>query len=272
MPEYNLPLITKISDISNLFVKNELETIIKNDFVLGIMLWGSRATQFGEIDTDYDALIYVDQNYFNRLDKNEIAILKYNEQVSPKKMLIDFTYWADSIFEDQLKSPLDIDHAAYVEGIVLADKTGKLEEWRKKLANYDTETHKERLLAKWISFTISFGYAQKNHDRNNIIDMKINLYRALTIAVSLGFNLLKTWEPPLKWWSKYAKKYGMDKELYVVYSKTIQDSTMNNLKELIALLKKRLENEGVDLSNFKDDFFETIYPSGRNKLIKYSYF
>ena len=205
MTEFNLPLITNLSDISNLVVKTKLENIIKNEFVFGIMLWGSRATQFGEPDTDYDALIYVDQKYFDSLQKKEIAVLKFNEQVTPKKLLIDFTYWADSIFEDQLKSPLDIDHAAYVEGIVLADKTGKLEEWRKKLAHYPLETHKERIVAKWISLQVSHGYTRKNHMRNNIVDMKVNLYKTLTLAVNLGFNLLKTWAPPLKWWSKYAK-------------------------------------------------------------------
>ena len=56
------------------------------------MLWGSRARQFGEPDTDYDVLIYVDQNYFNNLERKDIAILEFNEQAKPKKLLIDFTY------------------------------------------------------------------------------------------------------------------------------------------------------------------------------------
>ena len=188
------------------------------------------------------------------------------------KLLIDFTYWADSIFEDQLKSPLDIDHAAYVEGVVLYDKTGQLELWRQKLSKYPIETHEERIKTKWINLMVSFGYVQKNELRNNEIDMKINLYKTLAIATNLGFNLLKTWAPPLKWWSKYALKYGMTGELFNVYSKAIQKVTVEDTKELINKLKQSIEKDGIDLSTFREDFFETIFPQGRNTVIFKLYF
>ncbi len=267
-----LPYISSVDDIENPIVKNTFIELINKEFVLGIMLWGSRATQFGEPDTDYDALIYVTQEFFNSLTKKEVALLKFNEQITSKKLLIDFTYWSDSIFENQLQSPLDIDHAAYVEGIILNDKTGQLEFWRRILAEYPVKTHIDRMKVKWINLIVSFGYVQKNSQRNNEIDLKVNLFRTLTIAINLGFNLLKTWATPLKWWSKYAKKYGMDEELYNMYVRAITNGSVETTRELIDILKIRIEKDGIDLSTFVDDFFETIYPEGRNKLINYSYF
>ena len=151
---YELPAIQTIDDITNAEIRAEIQKYIDLDYVLGFMLWGSRATRFAEPTTDYDALIYVTQEFFDKLPKKDIAILTYDETVTPKRMVIDFTYWADSIFEDQLKSPMDIDHAAYVEGIVLNDKTGKLEEWRKKLAQYPIKKHEDRVKSKFINIGV----------------------------------------------------------------------------------------------------------------------
>lgn len=267
-----LPLITSLEDIDEPLVKDEIHELIAKDYVLGIMLWGSRATQFGEPDTDWDALIYVTQEHFDSMAKKDIAVFKFNEEITPRRLVTDFTYWSDSLFENQLQSPMDIDHAAYSEAIVLVDKTGQLENWRKKLAQYPGEKHEERIKAKWINLLVSYEYVQKNNKRKHDLDMKVNIYKTLTIAINIGFNVLHVWAPPLKWFSKYAKKYGMDEELFTVYSKAIEEPTMENTKKLIDTLKLRIEQSGVDLSNFFNDFFETIYPEGRKKLIDYSYF
>lgn len=90
--KFLIPNISSIDDIQDDRVKNKLQLFVSKEYVLGLMLWGSRATQFGEPDTDYDVLIYVDQNYFNNLERKDIAILEFNEQAQPKKLLIDFTY------------------------------------------------------------------------------------------------------------------------------------------------------------------------------------
>ena len=270
--KYTLPKISSIEDIENKIVQTELKEYMKKDYVLGCMLWGSRATRFAEPTTDYDLLIYVTQDFFDSLNKKDIAILKYDESVNPKRLLIDFTYWADSIFQDQLTSPMDIDHSAYSEGMVLEDKTGKLEDWRKKLAYYPEETHEDRMKMKWINLLVSFGYVKKNQDRGNTLDMKINLYKTLTIATNLFFNLKRSWAPPLKWWSKYAKKVGIEEDLFELYEKAINQLTVEDTKNLIDYLKKMIENSGINLENFVEDFFETIYSKGRIKLIKYSYF
>ena len=50
--------------ISNPQVREKIEDYKQNTSVLGIMLWGSRATGFGATDSDWDALILVTNNYY----------------------------------------------------------------------------------------------------------------------------------------------------------------------------------------------------------------
>lgn len=270
--QYELPPVKSLDDITDSSIKATIQEYIDKDYVKGFMLWGSRATRFAESTTDYDALIYVDQEFFDSLEKKDIAILTFDESVTPKRMVIDFTYWADSIFEDQLISPMDIDHAAYVEGIVLYDPTGKLEDWRQKLARYPIEKHDARLKTKLINLNVSFGYAIKNFNRNNALDMMLNIQKSIVLASNLWFALQKTWAPPLKWWSKYAKLLGIDKETFELFEKVILEPSIENMHPLMTHLREAIVKQGIDLDNLTMDFFETIYPSGRKKLFEHSYY
>ena len=60
--------------------------------------------------------------------------------------------------------------------------------------------------------------------------------------------------------------------VYELYNKAINNLTVEDTKNLIDELKKMIEESGINLENFVDDFFETIYPEGRKKLINFSYF
>lgn len=268
---YELPEIKKLDDITDPKIRKEIQNYLDKDYVLGFMLWGSRATRFAEPTTDYDALVYVTQEFFDTLPKKDIAILTFDESVTPKRMVIDFTYWADSIFEDQLQSPLDIDHSAYVEGIVLADKTGKLEEWRKKIAKYPVEKHEERVKAKYINLSVSVGYAVKNQTRNNEVDMLLNLQKSIVLATNLWFALQKTWAPPMKWWSKYCRKLGIDQKTLDLFEKTILELNVENIREISKHLREMMVQQGITMDSLQDDFFATIYPEGRKKLVEHSF-
>ena len=268
---YELPAIQTIDDITNAEIRAEIQKYIDLDYVLGFMLWGSRATRFAEPTTDYDALIYVTQEFFDKLPKKDIAILTYDETVTPKRMVIDFTYWADSIFEDQLKSPMDIDHAAYVEGIVLNDKTGKLEEWWKKLAQYPIKKHEDRVKSKFINLGVSFGYAVINQRRDHQVDMMLNLQKSIVLATNLLFALQKKWAPPMKWWSKYVKVYGIDKKTYDIFEQAILNLNVDTMRAVYLHLKELIKSQGINLDNAAEDFFDTIYPEGRKKLCEHSY-
>ena len=58
----------KLELITNPQVKEKIEEYKQDPNVLGIMLWGSRATGFGASDSDWDALVLVNNNYYNNIN------------------------------------------------------------------------------------------------------------------------------------------------------------------------------------------------------------
>ena len=46
--------VSSIEDIEDSMARNELEDLMQQNNVLGLMLWGSRATGFGSEFTDWD--------------------------------------------------------------------------------------------------------------------------------------------------------------------------------------------------------------------------
>ncbi|MHA2178573.1 MAG: hypothetical protein ACXAAK_09505 [Candidatus Thorarchaeota archaeon] len=129
-----ISIVESIEEIDVPMARERLEGLVKESHVLGVMLWGSRATGFGAPTTDWDALIYVTEEYYDGLELKDTIWLEFDESVEPRKLVIDFSPISDAWFRQQMESPLDIDHSPYAEGKVIHDPTGKLEEWRKKLA------------------------------------------------------------------------------------------------------------------------------------------
>lgn len=268
-----MKIANTVDEIDNPIAKNKLKEILKNNYVLGLMVWGSRATGFGENISDWDVLIYVTDNFLQSLKTpSDIAIYDFDESVEPKRLVVDFTYLSDSVFEDQLNSPLDIDHLAYAEGNVIHDPTGKLEEWRQKLSEFPNgEEYIDRLKMKWIQITISHYYAIVDNKRGFKPDSQLNLMRTLIGAVNFWFSLKKSWTPPLKYFSKYLQKLGIDDETFNLFINATEDLSLENIGLLIKKLHALGEDQGIDFSTFHNDFLSTILPSGRPKLIKHSY-
>ena len=75
----------------------------------------------------------------------------------------------------------------------------------------------------------------------------------------------------MKWWSKYAIKCGIDDDLFNLFAQALENVTLDNTKFLIDALKERIISSGIKLDNLTEEFFNTIYPDGRQKLIKYSF-
>ena len=269
--EYILPLVDTLEKVDDPLARERLKELKEKPYVLGFMIWGSRATRFGQKDTDWDILIYVTEDFYQTLSLDDMAIFEFDESVNPKRLVIDYTYFADSIFKDQLNSPLDIDHAAYEEAVVIYDRSGKLEEWRKKLARYPEEEHIDRLKIKYMQVHFSFGNARLDDERGLHLDRQLNLYRTIVSAANLWFSIKKVWCPPIKWWSKHAKRFGMDSDIFQLFSDAIEKPDMENVGELVKKLREMTEVEGVDLKTFARDFFETITPVGRPKLVRHSY-
>ena len=264
-------IVKSIDEIKDPMVKNKLEELCKEPHVLGVMTWGSRATGFGAQESDWDVLIYVTNEFYSTLSPMDTAIIEFDESVEPKRLVNDLTYLADVVFEDQLNSPLDIDHSAYSEGVVIYDPTGKLEEWRQKLARYPEEEHTNRVRMKWIQVVDAFYTARRDDQRGFIPDRQLNLHRAILSAVHLWFSLQKSWSPPLKWWTNHTKRLNMDDETYRLFCAALENPTLESVENLVKRMKEQIDEKKVDLGDFHAVFLETLMPTGRPKLIRHTY-
>jgi predicted nucleotidyltransferase len=270
---YNeIPIVKSIEEIDVPMVRERLEGLITEPHVLGVMLWGSRATGFGTPTTDWDALIYVTEEYYDSLEMKDTIWLEFDESVEPRRLVIDFSPVADSWFRQQIESPLDIDHSPYAEGVVIHDPTGKLEEWRQKLARYPEEEHVNRLKNKFALAVGSFGAGRIDNDRGFIHDSKLNLYRSIVAAVNLWFTVKKSWTPPLKWWTPHAKKLGMSDETYTLFCDALDNPSIETVGAILKHLREMIVEDGYEFPNdFITAFLETIHIDGRPGQIRHSY-
>lgn len=267
-----ISIVKSIEEIDDPMARERLENLIKEPYVKGIMLWGSRATGFGAPSTDWDALVYVTDEYYQELDVKDTIWLEFDESVEPKRLVIDFSPISDAWFKQQLDSPLDIDHSPYSEGVVIYDPTGELEEWRKKLARYPEEEHLERLKNKYGLFMGALGNAIVDERREFSHDAKLNLYRAIIAAVNLWFSIKKSWTPPLKWWTSHAKKLGISEKTYKLFCEALDSPTTQSTRALFVHLKDMILDEGFEFPNDPiTAFLETIHVNGRPGQIRHSY-
>jgi len=265
-------IVKRIDEIDDEIVRERLEVLIKEPHVLGVMLWGSRATGFGSPTTDWDALIYVTEEYYDSLELKDTIWLEFDESVEPKRLVIDFSPISDAWFRQQIESPLDMDHFPYVEGVVIHDPTGMLEEWRQKLARYPEEEHLDRLKNKYCTLMGSLYYADINNRRGNPHDSKLNAFRAVVAAANLWFTIQKQWTPPLKWWTPHVKRMGMPNDTYKLFCDALDDPKFENILELFKKLKQDILDEGYDFPNdFTSTFLETIHVKGRPAQIRHTY-
>ncbi|MHA1964739.1 MAG: DUF4037 domain-containing protein [Candidatus Thorarchaeota archaeon] len=272
MSENQIPIVKSIEEIDDKMARERLEGLVKEPHVLGVMIWGSRATGFGAPTTDWDALIYVTEEYYDSLELKDTIWLEFDESVEPRKLVIDFSPVADSWFRQQIESPLDIDHSPYEEGVVIHDPTGKLEEWRQKLARYPDEEHIDRMKNKFALAVGSFGAGRIDKDRGFIHDSKLNLYRSIVASVNLWFTMKKSWTPPLKWWTPHSKKQGMTDETYTLFCEALDNPSVETVGAVLKHLRGMIVEDGYDFPNdFINAFLETIHVDGRPGQIRHSY-
>ncbi|MFW9884281.1 MAG: DUF4037 domain-containing protein [Candidatus Thorarchaeota archaeon] len=272
MTEDSIDIARSIEEIDDPMARKRVKELIKEPHVLGIMLWGSRATGFGEPKTDWDALVYVTDDYYSSLEVKDTIWLEFDESVEPKRLVIDFSPISDAWFEQQLESPLDIDHSPYAEGVVIYDPSGKLDEWRQKLARYPEEEHEERLKNKFALAVGSYGAGRIDNDRGLTHDSKLNLYRSIVAAVNLWFTIKKSWTPPLKWWTPHAKRLGITDETYTIFCDAIDNPSVETVGAVLKNLREMILADGYEFPNdFVTAFLEIIHVDGRPGQIRHSY-
>ncbi|MHA2289257.1 MAG: DUF4037 domain-containing protein [Promethearchaeota archaeon] len=258
--------------ITNPEVLDRIKGFIQNESVLGIMLWGSRATGLGESDSDWDALVLITNDYYNQLNIKETAFVVYHEDKDPKKVLIDFSLWSEECAQQILDSPKDIDHWAWVEGKIIYDPQGKMDDWKEKISRYPDEEHEERLKYKFVDLVVSRYYAMVTEKRGYKPDSKLNAYRAILAAIHLWFTLKKSWTPSLKWWTEHAKRMGMKDEIYSLFSETLENPNIQQLMKVETFLKEEILSQGYDFPNdYLQMLLKTVHLTGRPLAIKHSY-
>jgi predicted nucleotidyltransferase len=272
LTDKNIDIVKSIDEIDDSIARERFEGLIKESHVLGLMLWGSRATGFGAPKTDWDALVYVTDDYYNSLEVKDTIWLEFDESVEPKRLVIDFSPISDAWFRQQLDSPLDIDHSPYAEGVVIYDPSGELEEWRQKLARYPEEEHVDRLKTKFALAVGSYGAGRADNDRGFIHDSKLNLYRSIVASVNLWFTIKKSWTPPLKWWTPHAKRLGMTDETYSLFCDALDNPSVETVGAVLKRLREMILADGHEFPNdFVTAFLETIHVDGRPAQIRHSY-
>ena len=272
LTDKSIDIARSIDEIDDSIARERFEGLIKESHVLGLMLWGSRATGFGAPKTDWDALVYVTDDYYNSLEVKDTIWLEFDESVEPKRLVIDFSPISDAWFKQQIDSPLDIDHSPYAEGVVIYDPSGKLEEWRQKLARYPEEEHVDRLKNKFALAVGSFGAGRIDNDRGFVHDSKLNLYRSIVASVNLWFTIKKSWTPPLKWWTPHAKRLGMTDETYSLFCDALDMPSVETVGAVLKHLREMILADGHEFPNdFVTAFLETIHVDGRPAQIRHSY-
>ncbi len=272
MTDTQIPIVKSIAEIDDAMARERLEGLVKEPHVLGVMIWGSRATGFGEPTTDWDALIYVTEEYYDSLELKDTIWLEFDESVEPKKLVIDFSPVSNAWFRQQIDSPLDMDHFPYAEGVVIHDPSGKLEEWRQKLARYPEEEHLDRLKNKYVTLLGALYYADINNQRGFTYDSKLNAFRTVVAAANLWFSMQKQWTPPLKWWTPHVKSMGMTDETYKLFCNALDEPKIETLLELFKKLKQEILDQGFEFPNdTMSTFLETIHVKGRPAQIRHTY-
>jgi predicted nucleotidyltransferase len=246
-------------------VREKIEEYMLDPNILGIMLWGSRATGFSSPDSDWDALLLVENEYYDSLSILETAYVVTEGEGEQRRVLIDFSLWSEECAQQILESPHDIDHWAWVEGLIIYDPQLKMSEWKTRIAKYPEEEHEERLKSKFVQLVVARYYAMTTHKRGLVADSKINLYRAILCAINLWFSLKKSWTPSLKWWSKHVKQMDMPENIFNLFISTLEAPTLKKIIKIEKYLKNEIIKQGYD---FPDDFLsvllETVHKTGRS--------
>jgi predicted nucleotidyltransferase len=261
-----------LNDVHEPAVRAWIEEALRRPETLGFLLCGSRVTGWAEPDGDYDGFLYVTEAHYRSLDVEQTDVRLTADGEAPKRLIADFSLFSDAALEEQLRSPLDIDHWPYVDAVVLHDTGGALETWRRRIAAFPEEGHRERALHKYIQLAIAFHYATMDDVRGYPVDRQMNLYRAALAGVHLWFTLQRRWAPPLKWWTREVERLEIRPDTQAVMEGSILNPTIETLTHLRDHLKTEMKHAGIsEVDDVLRAFFTTLLPEHRPAVYRNSY-
>lgn len=249
-----------------------LEEELGRPDTLGLILCGSRAIGWAAPDGDYDAFVLVTPERFRSLDIADTMVHLYADGETPKRLIGDFTYYTESAFEEALASPLDIDHWPYIDAVVLADKTGRLEDWCRRLAAFPEDTWKERAMNRYLQLAVAASSATIDDVRGFDVDRQLNLFRAALAGVHLWFTMRKRWAPTFKWWTREIERLGIRPDTRAVLEGAILNPSIDTVTHLREHMKLELRHAGIsDVDDLLRAFFATFLPERREAVYRDSY-
>ena len=264
--------IRSIDEVHEPSVRQAIEDLIAHPETLGFLFCGSRATGWADPEGDYDAFVYVTRERYRSLDVDGTQVRIFVEGEIPKRMIGDFSLFSDEVFEEQLRSPLDIDHWPYVDAVLVSDKTGALEDWTRKLAAFPMEELRERAVQKYLQMAIDYHYATIADVRGFEVDRQLNLSRAALAAVHLWFTLRGRWAPPFKWWTREVERLEIRPDTRAVLEGAIVSPSIEMLAHVRDHLKSEMRHAGItEVDDLLRAFFTTFLPERRPAVYRTSY-
>lgn len=266
------PAVRRLDQIDEPAVRAALEDYAARPDTLGLLLCGSRVLGWAEPDGDYDAFIVSTRERFRSLRPEETLVRLYAEGEIPKRMIGDFSIFCEEVLEESLRSPLAIDHWPYVDSVVVADRTGTLEAWRRRLAAFPEDGWKERAMHQYLELAASYHYATLDDLRGFAADRQMNLFRAALAGVQLWFTLQKRWSPPLKWWTREVDRLGIRPDTRAVLEGSVLNPSIEVATHLREHMKTELRHAGVsEIDDVVGAFARTFLPERRASVYRDTY-
>ena len=266
------PPVRSLPEIHEASARAFLEAEGRRPDTLGLILCGSRAIGWAAPDGDYDAFIVVTPERFRSLDVADTMVHLYAPDETPKRLIGDFTYYTEEAFEEALASPLDIDHWPYVDAVVLADKSGRLGDWCRRLAAFPEETWKERAMNRYLQLAVAASSATIDDVRGFDVDRQLNLFRAAIAGVHLWFAIRRRWAPTFKWWTREIERLEIRPDTRAVLEGAITNPSVDTVTHLREHMKTELRHAGVsEVDDVLRAFFATFLPERRAAVYRDSY-
>jgi hypothetical protein len=264
--------VRSLEDVTEPAVRAYFEAAMGRSETLGILLVGSRALGWAEPDGDYDAFLLVTREALETLGPEETQAFLFAEGAYPRRLIGDFTYFSEESLEEHLASPHDIDHWPYADAAVLADRTGRLGEWCRRLAELPEGDRKERAIHKYIQIQIALHYATADEVRGFEPDRRMNLYRGALAGAHLWFTLRGRWSPPLKWWTREIERLEIRPDTRGILEGAILNPTIETLTLLREHLRAEMRHAGItEVDDFVRAFIERLQPTHREARYRSTY-
>jgi hypothetical protein len=271
-PRVALRPIRSLEEVHEPAVRAAIDAILARPETLGFLFCGSRATGWADPEGDYDAFVHVTREHYRSLDVDGTQIRIFAEGEVPKRMIGDFSVFSDEVFEEQLRSPLDIDHWPYVDAVIVSDRTGALAEWARTLAAFPEAGRRERAVQKYLQLAIDFHYATIADVRGFEVDRQLNLHRAALAAVHLWFTLRGRWAPPFKWWSREVERLDIRPDTRAVLEGAILNPSIEMLTHVRDHMKSEMRHAGItEVDDLLRAFFATFLPERRPAVYRNTY-